>query len=68
MVVAKKPAPKGPFTVINPRGVPEGRHIIRDGTVRFYEGDTYHGDNVEMWLERGFITNKPPKVKAVKRG
>ncbi len=67
-MATKKATPTGPFTVINPRGIPAKRFIIRDGDVRFYEGDTYTGANVEMWLERGFITNKPPKVKAVKRG
>ena len=56
-----KALPKGPFVVINPRGIPKGRFIIRDDDVRYFEGDTYAGEKVEMWLGRGFI-------KAVKRG
>ena len=63
-----KAAPQGPFTVINPRNIPKGRHIIRDGDVRYFEGDIYTGENAEMWLERKFITDKPPKTERVKRG
>ena len=55
-----KTKPPGRYRVVNPRGIPAGRHIIR--TVRrgkevgrWFEGDEYDGDSVEHWLERGFI-------------
>ena len=56
----KKERPPGRYRVINPRGIPAGRHIIRavrrgKETGRWFEGDDYDGDAVEHWLERGFI-------------
>ncbi len=50
-----KPKPTGPFVILNPRKIPKGRHIIREGDKRWYEGDDYSGPKAAMWLERGFI-------------
>ncbi len=47
--------PAGPFVVINPRKIPKGRFIIREGDKRWFEGDAYDGPKAEMWLGRGFI-------------
>ena len=52
--------PPGRYRVINPRGIPAGRFIIRErkggkDTGRWFEGEEYDGDSVEHWLERGFI-------------
>ena len=54
-----KAQPTGPFVVINPRNIPKGRHIIREGDKRWFEGDDYSGPKAELWLARGFI--KPGK-------
>ena len=29
------------YRVLNPRGIPEGRHILRNGEQRWYEGDSF---------------------------
>lgn len=51
-----KAAPKGPFVVINPRGIPRGQFIIREeGGETWFEGDTYAGEKAAMWLGLGFI-------------
>lgn len=50
-----KPKAMGPFVVINPRKIPKGRFIIREGDKRWFEGDAYGGPKAEMWLGRGFI-------------
>jgi hypothetical protein len=47
--------PTGPFAVINPRKIPKGRFIIREGDKRWFEGDAYDGPKAEHWLRRGFI-------------
>lgn len=64
MTAKQKARPPGRYVVVNPRGIPKGRHIIREvgpGPAhkekgRWYEGDEYDGDSVEHWLARGFIT------------
>ena len=45
------------YVVANPRGIPEGKHILsnKDKSKRWYEGDVYDGD-VDKWLiDAGFI-------------
>ena len=50
------PKPKQPsYVVANPRKLPEGSWIIRDGDRRYFEGDGYDGPNSAMWLQRGFL-------------
>ncbi len=67
MPTKKTAIPAGPFVVLNPRGIPEGRWIIRDGDIRYHEGDTYTGGKAAMWLERKMIGPKPRK-KATTNG
>lgn len=43
------------YIVANPRKLPDGSWIIRDGDRRYFEGDGYDGPNAEMWLKRGFL-------------
>ena len=57
----------GRFRVINPRGIPKGRYIIRSGKRRYFEGNEYDGDSVEHWLERGFIEPMDGGVTEVSR-
>jgi len=46
----------GELRVANPRGIPEGRHIIRDATGRlWYEGDAYTGPDDPDLIKRGFL-------------
>lgn len=66
MATKTKTTLQGSFVVLNPRSIPKGRFIIRDGNVRYFEGDTYNGDKADHWLERGFIRAGLPKIKAVK--
>jgi hypothetical protein len=42
--------------VANPRGIPEGRHIIsdKDGK-RWFEGDAYDGDVSDRLVSGGFL-------------
>lgn len=52
--------PPGMLVVVNPRGIPRGRHIFRDvrggkEVGRWYEGDVYEGSKAEHLLERGLI-------------
>ncbi len=57
-----KAPPKGPFVVINPRGIPKGRHILTSNGVKYFEGDVYAGDSAEHLLGRGVIqVGSPPK-------
>ena len=45
------------YVVANPRGIPEGKHILSNKlqSKRWYEGDVYDGD-VDKWLiDAGFI-------------
>lgn len=44
------------YIVANPRKLPQGTWIIRDGDRRYFEGDEYDGPNAAMWLKRGFLT------------
>ena len=39
----------------NPRGVPAGLPIFKQGTRAWYEGDVYDGDAPDEPLRRGFI-------------
>lgn len=64
----------GPYRVINPRGLPDGTWIIRDGErdkegnwselARYYDGDVYDGPNAEMWQKRGFVVTEAEWKKA----
>jgi hypothetical protein len=48
--------PKAKYVVANPRGIPEGRHIIsdKDGK-RWFEGDAYDGDVSDRLVSGGFL-------------
>lgn len=43
------------YVVANPRGIPAGRHILRVGERRWYEGDVYDGPVTERLVRDGFI-------------
>ena len=52
----KRPAPdSGHFLVANPRGIPAGRHILRIGNKRYFEGDVYDGPADERLVRDGFL-------------
>lgn len=46
------------YVVGNPRNLPEGTWIIREGKRRWKEGAVYNGSKEEMWLERGFLVER----------
>lgn len=51
----------GAYVVANPRGIPHGRHIIRTGEVRWYEGDRFDppkGCDVKRLERDGFIVKE----------
>lgn len=43
------------YVVVNPRGIPAGRYIFRQGERRWFEGEVYDGDAPEEPLRRGFL-------------
>ena len=43
------------YIVANPRGLPAGKWIIRDGAKRYFEGDTYEGTPPARFLEQGYV-------------
>lgn len=46
------------YIVLNPRGIPKGRHIIRSGRALFYEGDVIDAGQVgdaAALVRRGFL-------------
>lgn len=47
------------YRVANPRGVREGRFIIRVGERRWYEGDLYDGPVTSRFLKDGFLVEVP---------
>lgn len=47
--------PSGKYIVVNPRGIPKGTPIFRQGEKTYREGDTYDGDSPAEPLRRGFI-------------
>ena len=58
MPAAKTAKKAGAYTVLNPRGIPKGRHILRVGEERWYEGDRFDppkGCDVKRLLRDGFI-------------
>ena len=59
----KRAAPRtGHFIVANPRGIPAGRHILRVGDQRWYEGDVYDGPVDERLLRDGFLAGDKDEV------
>ncbi len=52
MSPAKK---KKQYIVANPRDIPAGLPVFRQGDREWYEGDTYDGDAPKELLRRGFI-------------
>lgn len=49
------------YIVANPRGIPEGRHILRVGDQRWYEGDAFappKGCDVQRLVRDGFIVKE----------
>lgn len=50
-----KRKPKPQYVVANPRGIPQGRHILRVGERRWYEGDAYDGPVTDRLVEGGFL-------------
>jgi len=46
---------KTKYVVVNPRNIPDGKYIFRQGDKRWFEGDVYDGDEPEEPLRRGFI-------------
>jgi len=58
------------YTVLNPRGIPAGKHIIRVGERRYMEGEMFEppsGCDIERLLRDGFLERAAEK-KAVKDG
>lgn len=52
------------YRVLNPRGIPKGRHILRVGDKRWYEGDEFdppRGIDLERFIVGGFITDGKAK-------
>lgn len=45
----------GKYTVVNPRGIPKGTPVFRQGDRKYMEGDIYDGDSPAEPLRRGFI-------------
>lgn len=48
----------GAYIVRNPRGIPQGRHILRVGDERWYEGDRFDPPakcDIKRLLRDGFI-------------
>lgn len=43
------------YVVANPRRIPPGKHILRSGDRRWYEGDPYDGPVSERLLRDGFL-------------
>ena len=43
------------YIVANPRGLPAGKWIIRDGQRRYFEGDTYEGTPPARFIEQGYV-------------
>jgi hypothetical protein len=55
-----KKVPAGPYTVVNPRKIPQGIPVVTICDVNYYEGDTVAADvEVRDLIERGFL--KPQK-------
>lgn len=45
----------GPYTVVNPRKIPEGIPVVTIHDVHYYEGDTVNETNVGDLVARGFL-------------
>ena len=43
------------YVVANPRGLPAGSWILREGERRWYEGEEYAGPSLEHVIERGLV-------------
>lgn len=43
------------YVVVNPRGIPKGRHIFRQGERAYFEGEEYDGKDHKEPLRRGFL-------------
>lgn len=52
------PKTKAAYIVANPRGIPAGRHILRVGDKRWYEGDRYDGPLSERLIKGGFVVKQ----------
>ena len=51
-----KQVPTGPYTVVNPRKIPEGIPVVTIAEVHYYEGDTVEADvEIRDLVERGFL-------------
>ena len=46
------------YIVANPRRIPAGKHVIRVGDRRWYEGDPYDGPLVERFVRDGFLVQQ----------
>ncbi len=47
------------YIVANPRGLPAGKWIVRDGAKRYFEGDTYEGTPPARFIAEGFVREVP---------
>lgn len=47
------------YIVANPRGLPAGKWVVRDGAKRYFEGDTYEGTPPARFLAEGFVREVP---------
>lgn len=47
------------YVVANPRGIPKGRYIIRNGDQRWFEGDAFDGPVTPRLIRDGFIVEVP---------
>jgi len=52
-MTARRKSPR--YIVANPRGLPAGKWIFRQGERRYYEGDAYDGTEPDEPLRRGFL-------------
>ena len=43
------------YIVANPRGLPAGKWIIRDGARRYFEGDVFEGEPPRRFVAEGFV-------------
>lgn len=47
------------WVVANPRGIPAGRYILRNGERRWFEGDAYDGPVTDRLVADRFIVPSP---------
>jgi hypothetical protein len=65
-LVPSKKSSSVQYVVANPRGIPEGRHILRIGDKRYFEGDLYDGPADERLIRDGFLVMDAPRLAVAK--